>query len=106
MTEEPKNYYEAFKALTERKVVGFEMFSKAGNKACSSLVKKVCKKICGKAKVNAEQITDILKKGVEKISAKHEEVQDSEPPYHISFYVNKCLEEQGYSFEVDSYDIG
>jgi len=101
-----ENYYERFKALTERKVVGFEMFSKAGNKACAGLVKRVTRKICGKQRVTADSITEMLKAGIKKISEKHGEVRDSEPPYHIAFYVNKCLEQENYGFDIDSYDIG
>ena len=105
MSEENKNYYEKFKAKADSKGVGFEMFSKQGDKACAGLVKKVIRKICGKGKVTQEQLNELLKTGIKKISEKHDEVYDSEPPYHISFYVNKCLESEGYSFKVDSYDI-
>ncbi len=100
-----ESYYNRFKALTERKVVGFEMFSTAGDKACAGLVKRITRKICGKTRVNQDELTKLIKAGIKKISEKHDEVMDSEPPYHIAFYINKCLEASGYSFEVDSYDI-
>jgi hypothetical protein len=102
---ENQNYYEKFKALTEKKVVNFEMFSTAGNKACAGLVKKITRKICGNKKLSLEELTEYIKSGMKKISKKHGEVYDSEPPYHIAWYTNKCLEAEGYSFKVDSYDI-
>ena len=83
----------------------YEMFTQAGNKACEGLVKRTERKINGKQRVTQEEITDYLQEGIKKIAGKHEEIYDSEPPYHIAFYVNKALKEAGYSFEIDSYDI-
>jgi len=83
----------------------YEMFTKAGNKACESLVKKVIRKIKGQKKVSRELITEMCKIGCKKIEEKFEEVYDSEPPYHIAYCVNKALENEGYYFRVDSYDF-
>lgn len=83
----------------------YEMFTNAGNKACDGLVKRTERKINGKQRVTQEEITDYLQEGIKKIADKHGEIYDSEPPYHIAWRVNKALEEAGYSFKVDSYDI-
>ena len=85
--------------------ISYEMFSKQGNKACSSLVKKAIRKIKGKNKVEPLQILDLLKTGMRKIEKKHEEIFDSEPPYHITRLVNKAISENGYSWEIDDYDL-
>ena len=103
--ETPKNYYEIFTALTERKVVGFETFNKTSDKALAGLVKKAARKICGNKKITQEELTTFLKKEFKKIEDKYD-VDGSEPSHHVSFYVNKALESEGYNFEIDSYDIG
>ena len=97
---EVKNYHEFFKARAE-KGLGFEMFSKAGDKACANLVKKITKRICGNMKVTRDEIEEMIEVGMKKISEKHGEVYDSEPPYHIQCYVNNCLKSEGYSFRLD-----
>lgn len=96
---EVKNYHEVFKAKAENGI-DFEMFSKAGNKACANLVKKITKIICGNRKVTLTNIEELVEVGINKIAEKHGEVQDTEPPYHIMFYVNNCLKSEGYSFRI------
>lgn len=83
----------------------YEMFTKAGNKACESLVKKVIRKIQSQQKMTAELITEMCKTGCKKIEEKYPEVYDSEPVYHIATCVNKALQSEGYNFKVDSYDL-
>lgn len=83
----------------------YQMFSKAGNKACESLVKKVIRKIKSQQKMTYELILEMCKTGCIKIAEKYPEVYDSEPVYHISVCVNKALMLEGYNFKVDSYDF-
>ena len=85
--------------------IDYEMYSKQGNKACSCLVKKAIRKINGKAKVYPPEIIDLLNSGMKKIEKKHEEIFDSEPPYHIARVVNKAIANNGYSWEIDDYDL-
>ena len=83
----------------------YEMFTPAGNRACDSLVKKIEKKIFGTKRVTKDQILSLASAGVKKIIEKHYEVDDSEPPYHISFFINKALKQTGYAFEIDRWEF-
>ena len=83
----------------------YEMYSKAGNKACHSLVQKVIKKIEGQKRVTKDEVTQMIKNGIKKIEEKYEEVTDSEPSYHISYLVNRALQKNGYSFETSRYEF-
>ena len=87
------------------KGISFEMFTKAGDKACASLVNKAIRKLNGKAKVTQSEIVVLLQKGMNKISLTHREVGDSEPPYHVARLVNKEISKCGYNWEIDCYDI-
>jgi len=92
-------------ATEEKKVRGFEMFSKAGNSACNSLVESVIKKISGTKRVTEEELNVLLRKRIAKIAEKHSEVYDTEPPEHIVYYINQHLKSVGYGFELDKYKI-
>lgn len=83
----------------------YEMFTKAGNKACESLVKKVIRKIKSQQKMTHELILKLCQTGCKKIEEKYPEVYDSEPVFHIATCVNRALKSEGYSFKVDSYDL-
>jgi len=83
----------------------YEMFSKAGNKRCHTLTLKVCKKIFSDKRMAKAHIIMMLRDGIDKIQESYPEVQDSEPPGHIAFYVNRALEKAGYNFEVERYDF-
>ncbi len=74
----------------------FEMFTKAGNKACLGLVNRITKKIQGKKRVTAYDIEDLVYEGMKKIAVKHGEVFDTEPRYHIEVRINKAMREAGY----------
>lgn len=89
---------------TKEQIPSYEMFSKAGDRACHSLVKRVTKKINGKLKVSKEELDEIITEGLKKIAEKHGEVFDTEPPYHISHELNKVLQKNGYGFELSRYD--
>jgi len=83
----------------------FEMFSKAGNVACRSLVKKAIKKINGPKRITQEEITQYCTGLIKKVEDKHSEVYDTEPVYHIAELVNKALSDVGYQFKVSRYDF-
>lgn len=83
----------------------FEMFSKAGNKACQSLVSKAFKKIEGKKRVTQEEIELFMREGIKKIQAKFPEVYDTEPMYHMATEVRKKCEEIGYDYDIDRYSF-
>jgi hypothetical protein len=83
----------------------FEMFSKSGDRACKTLVKKVFKKIEGKYRITQDDITQMIVEGCKKIYQKHPEVHDTEPGWHIQELVNKKLQEIGYCFVVSRYDF-
>ena len=72
------------------------MFTPAGERACDSLVKRVTKKIQGTKRVTAEEIEDMVEKGMEKIAVKHPEVDDTEPRWHIRDYVDKAMVDNFY----------
>jgi hypothetical protein len=81
----------------------FEMFTAKGDKACQSLVEKMTKKIHSKRRYTAEEMSVMLKEGVAKIEAKHGEVTDTEPRWHIAKRVSKELKSAGYSFYFNGY---
>jgi hypothetical protein len=74
----------------------FEMFSKAGDRACQGLVNRITKKIQGKKRVTADDIENLVYEGMKKIALKHGEVFDTEPRYHIEARINKAMREAGY----------
>lgn len=82
----------------------YEMYTRAGDAAVHSATMKVVKKINGKMKVSKDEILDMVKKALEKVSEKHGEVYDTEPEYHVSVRVNEALEKNGYGFQVSRYE--
>ena len=90
----------------EKKVIpSYEMFSKQGDKMCHSLVMKIEKKVKGKYRVTKEEVLKMISEGMEKISKKHSEVNDTEPEYHICSRVNEICKEVGYDFDISRYEI-
>ncbi len=83
----------------------FEMYSKAGNNVCRSIVNKAFKKIEGSKRITLEELNEQIRKGMEAVQEKHEEIYDTEPRCHIEDLVNKKLQETGYSFRVSRYDF-
>lgn len=80
------------------------MYTKAGDRACHSLVSKAVKRINGKLKVTKEELDELLSKGVDRIAVKHGEVNDTEPEGHIAERVNQALKNNGYGFELSRFD--
>ena len=83
----------------------FEMYTKTGDNACRALVKKVFRRIGGKYRMTADEVTEMITAECKKIQKNFPEVYDTEPGYHIADLVNKKLQEVGYCFEVSRYDF-
>jgi len=83
----------------------FEMFSNAGNKACESIVSSVTKKILGAKRITETEIIQLVKSKMKKISEKHSEIYDTEPPTHIAEELNCALKKAGYGFELNGYSF-
>ena len=81
----------------------YEMFSKAGDRACHSLVTSASKKILGKKRLTKQEVQELFDNGRKKISVKHGEVFDTEPRYHIARGFNNALKEAGYGFRFNSW---
>lgn len=81
----------------------FEMFSPAGNRACQAAVNSISKTILGPRRIKPEGLASAFEEALKRISVKHSEVHDSEPPYHMSHLINRALEKAGYSFRIDGY---
>lgn len=89
---------------TKKEKPYYEMFTKAGDKACHSLISKVVKKILGKERVTRDGVTAMIKSAMKKTAVKHGEINDTEPEGHVQDAVNKTLKEAGYGFEVNRFD--
>jgi hypothetical protein len=83
----------------------FEMFTKAGNKRCQAITRKAIKKIFGKKRITKEELMKFIGAEIKKVSEKHGEITDSEPPFHIKYYMLKACEIAGYDFDFDKYDV-
>jgi hypothetical protein len=76
----------------------FEMFSKAGENACRSIVSAAWKKLAGSKRVTGQEMYDYLKARMDVVSAKHGEVWDTEPREKIYWLVAKKAKEYDYDF--------
>ena len=83
----------------------FEMFTKAGNKRCQAITKKAIRKIFGAKRISEDDLLKFIGTEIKKVAVKHEEIHDSEPPYHIGTYMRKACEIVGYNYDFDSYDV-
>jgi len=81
----------------------YDMFSAAGNRACAALVNRISKKIKSRTRLTASQVSELVEKGMDKISEKHDEVGDTEPRGMIWSRVSRALREAGYGFYFDSF---
>lgn len=84
---------------------GYEMFSAAGNAAIHGIIKKTMRKVYGKKKVTQSELEAYIGGELKRVSVKHGEAWDTEPPIHIEWWVNKALKEVGYGFEVNRYNF-
>jgi hypothetical protein len=74
----------------------YEMFSKAGNTAITTQLKKIISFIEKGKGITPDSIDDKYEEMCKKVEVKHREVYDTEPRYHIRFLIKKCLEENFY----------
>lgn len=86
-------------------VDSYEMYTKAGDKSCQSLVAKIVKKINGNKRVTKDEILGMIREGMEKIAVKHGEVYDTEPEGWIVENVSKALKNVGYDFNLSRWDL-
>ena len=103
MTTNQQNFYDAFNNRKRE----FEMFTAAGNKKAQSIARAAIRKIFGQKRVTKEEIVSLVSNKLNEtyLKGKHKEIWDTEPPYHISYYINMALEEANYDFEIDRYDF-
>ena len=87
------------------KTEDYSMFSKAGNRAVTSMVDKIRKRIDGAKKVTEDQILKLIRAGIEKVEQKHEEIFDTEPQYAIQDSINDCLRRNSYAFRISRWDF-
>lgn len=87
--------------------LGFQMFTKAGDKKCKAIARKLIKKVFSKKRITLDDIKEMAGKEIAKayMNKKTNEIMDSEPPYHIYYYVDKAVKIAGYDWDWDSYDI-
>lgn len=83
----------------------FEMFSKEGEEACRSIVKKMFRKLNGKYRLTREDIIDICSTEIKKVSKKFPEVYDTEPTMHIADLVKAMSDVVGYNHDITRWDI-
>jgi len=79
----------------------FEMFSKAGENACRSIVRAAWKKLAGSKRISAEEMYEYLRARMNKTAGKFPEVWDTEPREKIFYLVNKKARE--YDYDYSSY---
>ena len=98
---------EEFLVHFDSKIRDYQMFNKTGNRKCQSIAKKLINKVFGKKRITLDDIKEMAGKELAKayLNEKTSEILDSEPPYHIYFYVNKAVKIAGYDWNWDSYDI-
>ena len=74
----------------------FEMFSKAGDRACQTQLNKIVKFIEKGNRVTPDVIEKMYIDAMKKIAIKHGEVYDTEPGYHMRARIRKALETNCY----------
>jgi hypothetical protein len=91
----------------DNKELGFEMFTKAGNRKAKSITKKLIKKVFSKRRITMEDVQELAGKLIAKayLNEKTSEIRDSEPPYHIWYYTNKAVKIAGYDWDWDTYAL-
>jgi hypothetical protein len=103
MTAEQSNFLTAFKSKNRN----FEMFTAMGNRKVQSITATGIRKIFAKKKITQAELLEYIGKKLAKLidNPKYDEVTDSEPPYHIKYYLMKAVDISEYSFDFDRFDI-
>jgi len=81
----------------------YEMFSKAGDRACQSMVNSATKKILGKTRLTKSDIEKLYTEGINKVEAKYPEVWDTEPRGHIAHQLSNALKSAGYAYRINCW---
>jgi hypothetical protein len=76
----------------------FVMYTKAGENACRSIVRAAWKKLGSTTRVTSQEMYEYLTARMDVVKAKHPEVWDTEPRYHIFLLVAKKAKEYEYDF--------
>ncbi len=74
----------------------YEMFSTAGNRACTKLVKSVVDNINEGHFKTRDEAVDYINMGLSRIAENHGEVYDTEPHGHIGRNSAKAFEAKGW----------
>jgi len=77
----------------------FEMFSKAGEAACRSVVRAAWKKLAGKKRVTGKEMAIFVETMMGEKSKKYPEIWDTEPRDKIRYLISKKAEEYEYDFK-------
>jgi hypothetical protein len=76
----------------------FEMFSKAGEAACRSVVRAAWKKLSGRTRVTGKEMANFVETIMGEKSKRFPEIWDTEPREHIRHLIAKKAEECEYDF--------
>ena len=76
----------------------FEMFSKAGEAACKSIVRAAWKKLASRTRITAAEMDLHLADQMKKKAVKYPEIWDTEPREKIRYLVSKKAREYDYDF--------
>ena len=78
----------------------FEMFTTAGNKKAQSITRRLIVKIFAAKRITKDELLDLAGQLIAKAykDERYSEILDTEPPYHIQYYVKKALSLVGYDF--------
>jgi hypothetical protein len=76
--------------------MSFEMYTKAGDSACQTQLNKIVKFIEKGKNITPDVIKDMYYDAMKNVSAKHPEVCDTEPEWHLRDRIKKALEKNFY----------
>ena len=76
----------------------FEMFSKAGENACRSIVRSAWKKLAGTRRISAQDMYEYLRTRMNKSGNRFPEIWDTEPREKIFYLVAKKAKEYDYNY--------
>jgi hypothetical protein len=78
----------------------FEMFTAEGNRKAKSITRKLIKKVFSKQRITQPQLEleaeRLLKEAAR--CRRYAEIMDTEPPYHIKYYLKAAMQIVGYHF--------
>ena len=95
------------KLISRLDKVGFEMFTVKGDNKVRSIIKSGIRKVYSKKRITEKELYNYIGNKVMTVSKneKYGEILDSEPPSHISFWINQALSDVGYEFRLTRWEI-